>query len=134
MVTRLTLPNGQWFDVKDRLKVRDKKEIHGYSVEGVATDGLTYRFSVVKHQIASAAVRITNWSLVDEAGKAIVYPSGRPFKDRVTVIEDLDEAAFEAVTDMLNEHVKVVEGESADEKKETPDGETPSGPSSPSVN
>ena len=62
-MARLDLPDGQWIDVKDKLQVRDKRDVHSYSVDGVSSDGKTYRFNVVKHQIASAAVRITGWSL-----------------------------------------------------------------------
>ena len=142
MISRLTLPNDQgWIDVKDRLKVRDKREVHSYSVDGVATDGQTYRFNVVKHQIATAAVRILNWSLMDDGeahkdGKPqpISYPSGKTFKARVEAIEGLDETAFEAVTDALNAHVKAVEEAAEDEKKETAAGGTGSDPTSSSVN
>ena len=51
-MARLDLPDGQWIDVKDKLQVRDKRDVHTYSVDGVSSDGKTYRFNVVKHQIA----------------------------------------------------------------------------------
>ena len=126
MATRLILQNDQWIDVKDKLRVRDKRDVHTYSVDGVSSDGQTYRFNVVKHQIATAAVRILTWSLKDEDSKPIAWPSGRPFKDRIEAIENLDEEAFDAITEALSEHAKAVEAESVTEKNETPAGETSS--------
>ena len=131
MHTRLTLQKDQWIDVKDRLKVRDTSDVHSHSVDGVATDGLTYRFNIVKHQIATAAVRITNWSVKDEDGKNIPWPVR--FKDRVTTIEGLDAEVFEDVAKAVTEHVRAMEEAADDAKKSTPDGETDSGPSSSSA-
>ena len=140
MATRLELPNNQWIEVKDKLKVRDKRDVHSYSVDGMATDGLTYRFNVVKHQIATAAVRIIRWSLQDDGSmhkdgqpKPIEWPNGQPFKARVEAIEGLDEEAFEEITEALNKHLRVVEAADEDAKKEIPAGETTSTPSSPSA-
>ena len=141
MATRLELTDTQWIDVKDKLKVRDKRDVHSYSVDGVSSDGLTYRFNVVKHQIATAAVRITNWSLLDDGhttrdGKPqpIAWPVGKAsFKERVDAIENLDEEQFDGIVKVLNKHVKDVDAEADDEKKEIPDGEIVSGPSLPSA-
>ena len=140
-MTRLELPNNQWFEVKDKLKVRDKRDVHAYSVDGVSSDGLTYRFNVVKHQIANAAVRIVNWSLLDDGNmhrdgkpQAIPWPVGKAsFKERVEAVENLDEEAFDAIVKVLNKHTKDVEVEDEDEKKEIPDGEIVSAPSLPSA-
>lgn len=132
MHARLTLPQG-WIEVKPKLKVLDKKHQHAYSVDGVSSDGKTYRFNVVKHQIATAAIRITAWGLTGEDGKPIPYPTGRPFEDRVAAIEQLDEEMFEAITEALDAHVRTVEADHAEGKAETPVGGTPSGASLPSA-
>ena len=131
MHTRLTLPKDQWIDVKDRLKVRDTSDVHSHSVDGVATDGQTYRFNIVKHQIATAAVRIVNWLLKDEDGKGIPWPV--KFKDRVATIEGLDAEAFEDVAKAVTEHVRAMEDAAEVAKKAIPDGATDSGTSSPSA-
>lgn len=123
-MARLDLTNDQWIDVKDKLRVRDKRDQHTYSVDGVSSDGQTYRFNVVKHQIATAAVRIVNWSLKDEDGKAIRWPTGKPFKERVEAIENLDEAVFDEITKVLGDHAKALDEESVTEKNEIPDGVT----------
>lgn len=133
-MARLTLKNGQWLEVKDKQRVRDRKDVHTYSVDGISSDGQTYRFNVVKHQIATAAARIKHWSLKDEFGKSIPWSQGQAFRERVEIIEGLDEDVFEEITDLLNTHLKAVEGEEDEEKKETPDGETPSTTNSSSVN
>lgn len=134
MATRLTLPNDQWIDVRDKLKVRDKRDVHSYSVDGVSSDGLTYRFNVVKHQIGTAAVRIVSWLLKDEDGKSIPYPVGKSsFKDRTEAIEGLDEDAFDEITKVLTAHFKVIEAEVVDEKKEIPEGVIVPGPTSVSA-
>lgn len=140
MITRLTLPNDQWIDVKDRLRVRDKRDVHSYSVDGVSSDGQTYRFNVVKHQIATAAVRITNWYVLDDGSthkdgkpQPIVFPSGKSFKDRIEAIENLDEEVFEGITEALGTHAKDVEVAAEDAKKETATGGTGSAPTLPSA-
>lgn len=135
MPTRLSLSKDQFVDVKDKLRVRDKREVHTYSVDGVSSDGQTYRFNVVKHQIANAAVRIVNWLIRDEDGKPIPYPVGKAtVKERIEAIEGLDEDIFEEVTKALSAFEKSSDEEAEEEKNETPDGEITSGPSSPSVN
>ncbi len=132
-MTRLTLKNGQWFDVKDKLKVRDKREVHTYAVDGVAADRQTYRFNVVKHQIANAAVRILNWDLKDEDGKPVAWAAGKSVADRIAVIEGLDESVFEELTDVLNAHLEAVDAASVAEKNATADGASESGTTSPSA-
>lgn len=115
---RLELPGGQWIDVKDKLQVRDKRDVHTYSVDGVSRDGKTYRFNVVKHQIASAAVRIVGWSL------PAPYPNGKrsTFDERIAAVEDLDEDLFDAMTTALGEFTKAQDVEADAEKNEIPAG------------
>ena len=136
MVTRLEMSDGQWVDVKDGLKVRDKRDQHSYSVDGMSTDGQTYRFNVVKHNIATAAVRILNWSLkaTDDHGKPYRWPAGKSFKDRVDAIESLDEETFDEITRVVSEHEKSRSEASDEAKKSIPTGETDGGETSPSVN
>lgn len=128
-MARLDLANGQWIDIKDKLQVKDKRDVHSYSVDGVSSDGKTYRFNVVKHQIASAAVRITGWSLTDE------YPRGKraATADRITAIESLDEDVFDEITAKLDEFDKAASREADEEKNETPAGVTGSEPITPSA-
>ena len=117
-VHRVELKNDDWVDFKERLKVRDKRDIHTYSVDGVATDGQTYRLNVVKHQIASAAVRVSAWKL--EGVKS--FPTGMPFKDRVAAIEDLDEALFDTLNLKIREFEQERDRQEEEEKNETADG------------
>ena len=134
MATRLSLSDGQFVDVKDKLKVRDKREVHSFSVDGVSSDGQTYRFNVVKHQIANAAVRIVNWLIKDEDGKPTPYPVGKAtVKERIEAIEGLGEDVFEEIVKALNAFEKENDDEAEAEKNEIPAGETTSEPSSPSV-
>lgn len=117
-MARLDLPDGQWIDIKDKLQVRDKRDVHTYSVDGVSSDGKTYRFNVVKHQIATAAVRIVGWSL------PAAYPNGKrsTFAERVAVIEDLDEDAFDAMTTAIGTFTKTQDDEADAEKNAIPAG------------
>jgi hypothetical protein len=117
-MARLDLPDGQWIDVKDKLKVKDKRDVHTYSVDGVSSDGKTYRFNVVNHQIATAAVRITGWSLPTE------YPNGRrsTTADRIAVINDLDEDVFDDITKALDTFDKAATAAEEAEKNEIPAG------------
>ena len=123
---RLTVSDGCWIDVKEKLKVRDGRQIHSHSVDGMSSDGKTYRFNVVKHAIATAAVRVLNWGgYTDDNGKPLVYPAGKPFEERVDVIESLDEDVFQELSKVLNEHfAKKDETEDAGEpEKNAPSGE-----------
>lgn len=132
--TRLTLASGQWFEVKNKMRVSDKEDVHSYAVDGVSADRDTYRFNVVKHQVATAAARIVNWGgFNDERNKAIQWPTGKPFRDKLAVIKGLDEDVFEAVYDALSTHLAAIELEAAEEKKETADGVTDATSSSPSA-
>ena len=134
MATRLPLSDGQFVDVKEKLRVRDKREVHTYSVDGVSSDGQTYRFNVVKHQIATAAVRIVNWLIKGEDGKPTPFPVGKAtVKEKIEAIENLDEDVFEEITKAVNDFEKSLDTEAEEEKNETSDGETTSEPSSPSV-
>lgn len=117
-MARLELPGGQWIDVKDKLQVRDKRDVHTFSVDGVSSDGKTYRFNVVKHQIATAAVRIQGWSL------PAAYPNGKrsTTADKIAVIEDLDEDIFDAITTAIGTFTKAADDEADAEKNATPAG------------
>jgi hypothetical protein len=128
MVTRLTLSNGEWIDVKDRQTVRDEKEIYSYSNEGISGDA--NRYNIIKHRIATAAIRIKNWSLTNEDGKVIPWPVGKSFKERVDVIESLYEDQGDMVTEAITAHLTALAAARADQKKEIQAGETNSEPSS----
>lgn len=120
---RLDLPDGQWIEVKDKQKAGDRKNILGYASNGISSDG-KYDFNVTAHQIATAAVRIVNWSVKGEDGKPIMWPSGQPFSTRAKVVADLDEDTFDAISSALNEHLRALEAADADAKKDTGTGET----------
>lgn len=132
-MTRLDLGNGKWIDVKERLKVRDGRDVHTYSDPGVASDGMTYRYNLAKNQIATAAVRIINWNLEDERGRPITWPAAMNFKDRVQAIESLDIDVFEALMAKLNDFINSLAAESEKEKNGAGDGETNSEVTSPSA-
>jgi phenylacetate-coenzyme A ligase PaaK-like adenylate-forming protein len=117
--TRLALTEDRWIDVKDSLKVKDRRDIHTYSVDGMSTDGQTYRFNVVKHGIAQAAARITACSI-----PGVKWPVAGDFKAKVAVIEDLDETVFEAITLALNTADAAQREEDAEAKNATADGES----------
>lgn len=136
MATRLDLPNGQWIDVKDKLNMQDVEDKNLYSSDGVSADGQTMRFSVVRHSVAMAAIYIKNWSdgLTDENGKPVRWPLEKPsFRDRTATVKKLDQDVFEGLFAVLRKHANDSDGEDADEKKDTPGGETSSEPSSPSA-
>jgi hypothetical protein len=132
MITKLTLPNGQWIDVKDRQTVRDETDVHTYSNEGMSADG--YRYSIVKHRAATAAVRIVNWSVKHEdTGKDIPWPSGKAFKERLDVILALYEEQGDAIHAAITEHLNALAVAKEAAKKATQDGATNSEQSSPSA-
>ena len=132
MVTRLELSNGEWIEVKDRQTVRDEKEVHSYSNEGMSTDG--YRYNIVKHRIATAAVRIKKWGLTNDDGKVITWPGpGSSFKERVEAVESLYEEQGDLIHEAITKHLTALSVANAAEKKETQDGATDSEQSSPSA-
>ncbi len=131
MVTRLTLSNGEWIDVKDRQTVRDEQEIYTYSNEGIAAD--TSKYNIIKHRVATAAIRIRNWSVTDDDGKTILWPAGRSFKDRIEAILSLYEDQGDMIHDAIGKHLNALAAAKADAKKETQDGATDSELSSPSA-
>jgi hypothetical protein len=132
MITKLTLANGETIDVKDRQTVRDEKEVHTYSNEGMAAD--SYKYNIVKHRIATAAVRIKAWTVTNDDGKIIPWPGpGSSFKERIEVIESLYEEQGDMISEAIATHLNALKKVNAAEKKETQDGATDSGQSSPSA-
>jgi hypothetical protein len=125
--TRLELSAGGYIVVRDKLKVQDKEDIHSYSVDGMATDGRTYRFNVVKHQVATVAARLAEWSLEP------AWKPQSPFKDRTAAIRRLDEDQFEPIAEALAAHDKARDEAEADAKNATADGEIDSAATSPSA-
>ena len=118
-MTRLQLSNGQWVDVKDTLKVRDKRHVSDYALKGVASDGKSINFDPYRHQIATAAVRILNWSVLDDREKPIVWPSGKSFDERVAAIEGLDEDTLDVISEAINAHFRPAAPEEEPAKNET---------------
>lgn len=95
-IKRVDVEGGDWLDVKEVLKIGDKANVQGYASDGIAADQKSFNYNIVRHQIASAAVRILNWSLKD--GEApITYPVGKPFDDRTKAVADLSEDDFARV-------------------------------------
>jgi hypothetical protein len=132
MITRLDLSNGEWIEVKDQQTVRDEKEVHTYSNDGMAAD--SYKYNIVKHRIATAAVRIKKWSVTNDEGKVIPWPGpGSTFKERIEVIENLYEKQGDMISAAITKHLNALLAAEAAEKKETQDGATDSGQSSPSA-
>lgn len=132
MITRLTLKNGQSIDVKDQQTVRDEKEVYTYANDGLNAEGQKYH--IVKHRIATAAVRIKNWTIENADGKVIPWPGpGSPFKERIEVIESLFEKQFDQISEAITKHLNALAAAEAEEKKETPDGATDSAQSLPSA-
>jgi hypothetical protein len=123
-MTRLELPNGQFLDIKDKLKVRDTRDVHTYSVDGVSSDGATYRFNIVKYQIAQAAVKITGWSVTDDKGHVVPWFATASFKERIATLENLDADTFETIVTALTAHDHATEAAAVAEKNVSPDGGT----------
>jgi hypothetical protein len=123
MVERLNVSGSQWVDVKAKLKVRDTRQIHSYSVDGMSSDGKTYRFNIVKYNIAHAAARITAWDGLKDGDKPIAYPSGKSFDDRIAAIESLDDEDFDAIATVINKRFNKNDDESVTEKN-AQDGES----------
>jgi hypothetical protein len=123
-MTRLELPNGQFLDIKDKLKVRDTRDVHTYSVDGVSSDGATYRFNIVKYQIAQAAVKITGWSVTDEQGRVVPWFATDTFKARIATLENLDADTFEMIVAALTAHDHATEAAVVAEKNAISDGGT----------
>lgn len=123
MITRLELSGDRWIDVKDELLVSDDEDMQVYATKGISTDGKTYEWSVAKYNTAHAAVRILNWGgFKDEDGHPIPWPTGKPFKDKVSVIRGLKRKALDGITEAIRKHVEALEKAEADAKKDEAGG------------
>jgi hypothetical protein len=133
-ISRLTLPTGEWIDVKDKQKVRDEADVNSYSNEGISAEG--NRYNIVRHRAATAAVRISNWSVTNlDDGKPIRWPGpAASFKDRVAIVESLYEEQGDAISEAISKHLKELADADLAKKNATQTGEAVSEPSSPSVN
>jgi hypothetical protein len=124
-MARLDLPNGQWLDVKDDVKVRDKRDAFEYSKLQLGADGKIHSVEELqRHQVSLAAIWIAAWSLIAD-GKAVAWPGDRAtFKNRVSALEDLPSRLFDTVTDAVMIYVNAREADVVTEKNEIPAGAT----------
>jgi hypothetical protein len=127
-MARLDLPNGQWLDVKDDVKVKDRRDAYEYSgleMQQSADGGVGRRLhagTLQKHQVSMAAIWIADWSLLAD-GAAVVWPGARAtFKNRVSALEELPGRIFDLVTEAVTnyENAKTAAEEAA--KNATPAG------------
>ena len=124
-MARLELPNGQWLDVKDDVRVRDKRDAFEYSKIELGDDGKIHSVEQLqRHQVSLAAIWIAAWSLIVD-GKAAQWPGERAtFKNRISALEDLPGRLFDLVTDAVMAYVNARDADVVTEKNETPAGAT----------
>lgn len=147
MPKRLTLRNGEWFDIKESFKMRDKKDLSTYAADGVSAggaDGTVYRLNPVKYRMGQVATRTVNWGITEERlvrnaeqkleakREVIPWPVGGTFKAKIEAVESLDEDVFEEMFQLLNAHIDRMDAEAAAEKNDQ-GGENESSSSSPSA-
>ena len=104
----LTLANGDWIEVKERLPVGEKKRVDSSGLKRVvAADGKETKVETdfAEFSLARLDAYIVRWSLRDADGKIVE-------KSRAA-IEALDEADFEEMETALQKHIKEI----ADSKK-----------------
>ena len=135
MITRLTLANGDWVDVKDRQTVGDESDVHGYANEGHLPEGAGFKYNIAKHRSGTAAVRIKNWSVTSlDDQKPIRWPGpGSAFLERVKVFRGLYQEQGDEIVAAIEAHLTALSEAKAEAKKETQDGATDSAQSSPSA-
>lgn len=120
MSVRVTLSGDGWLDLKERLKVKDKRAVLGFAVDGFSADGKDYKFNVLAHQVGNAAVRITNWSIPG----AKPYPIAASFEQRTAAIDDLYADVFDEVMAAVTKFEADQAQKDDAEKNATADGGT----------
>jgi len=123
---RLDLPNGQWVDVKEDVRVRDKRDAYEYSgleMQQLQDGGIGRRLNAAqlqRHQVSMAAIYISTWSLIAD-DKAIPWPGERAtFKNRVSTLEDLPSRLFDLVTNAVTNYENAKTEEDEAKKNATP--------------
>jgi hypothetical protein len=113
-MTRLPLPDGKlYIDIKERITMGDKEDIHSYANDGVATDGQTYKLSPTKFRTGTVAARVMAWNIEEETiqrkdgqtqieMKLIPWDKTLSFKQRLQVLRRLDAELVEAMYDQID--------------------------------
>lgn len=119
-VKRVQLKGENWVDLTDRQKVRHRAFVYEYSKARVSSDGQQFQANAVEHQVATATVRIANWSI--QGGKE--WPIAGTLADKAAVIEDLDGDVFDEIAAAVSAFEAELgkKSEDAPEKNATSDG------------
>jgi hypothetical protein len=125
-MTRLDLPNGQWLDVKEDVKAKDKRDSYEYSGLRAGPDGSKSQdiAALQRHQAGSAAIWIATWSIIAD-GKAVHWPGDRAtFKNRCDAVWELPGRTFDLVVTAVQNQMNAIENDEVAEKNEIPAGVT----------
>jgi hypothetical protein len=125
-MARLELPRGQWLDVKDDVRAKDKRDSYEYSGLKAGSDGSRNQdiAALQRHQAGSAAIWISSWSIIAD-GKAAHWPGDRAtFKNRVDAVWDLPGRTFDMVVTAVQNYMNAIDNEEVAEKNEIPAGAT----------
>lgn len=111
---RLQLKNGRhYIDIKERITMGDKEDIHTYSNDGVATDGQTYKLSPTKFRTGTVAARVLAWNVDEETFnrkdgqtliemKVIDWNRSQSFKQHLAILRRLDAELVEDMYDAID--------------------------------
>lgn len=113
-VTRLTLPEGEWVDVKTELTVGEDRRFRVAGMKKTTVKG-DVEVSWEDFVFARTNAYLVGWSAVDA--------KGRPVPVTPHAIRGLDVESFEAIDAAIAAHVEAVTA-----GKKTTKGETPTSP------
>jgi hypothetical protein len=125
---RVSLPDGQWLDLKKRLNAGDDRRRMTMVIKEFRQDG---RYTPDPEMVGKADVLIylVDWSLRDDAGSKVKIDTEGA---KASAIDSLDPDKFKVIADAVEAHAKAMEAERDASKKST-DGESASSATSPSA-
>lgn len=127
----LDLSDGDWIQIKADLTAGDERDITGKSIRGYSDGGKRVDIDPEKLSFMTAATYITAWSLLDQDGRAIVWPANGTLEQRLDVLRSkLSNADMREIDDAISAYRTRRQEEL---EKNGPGSATGTPPSSPSA-
>lgn len=111
-VVRLSLPEGQWIDVKKKINVGEQREMYA-RIYPAAAAGEKLKLDVMQVGVAKVLAYLVAWSLTDAAGKPVAVDEA--------AINNLHPDKFKHIREAVDAHEAAIDSARGEEKN-APDG------------
>ena len=126
-LTRLTLSDGDWIDVKTQLNTAETRTLMARSAPVL---GEKRTFDAIEYAMARVLGYLAGWSLINGDGAPVPYSLDLSLVDREAVLGNLHPLTWTEIRDAIDTHINAVEA-AASAEKNGPSGGSASKATSP---